>query len=130
MKQQLLALILTLGLLINFSFTSSNPINNGGGDEDETKVAMVSYYGSKFHGKLTASGEPFDMNEFTCAHKTLKFGTKVEFTNPKNGKSIVVTVNDRGPFVKGRKFDLSKAAFSEIANVNQGVAKLHYKILK
>ncbi len=128
MKQFMFKFMLFLGLMVSFSFTSVNETIDP--PTEDLEVATVSYYGKKFHGKLTASGEPFDMNEMTCAHKSLKFGTKVEFTNPKNGKKIVVTVNDRGPYIKGRKFDLSKAAFAQIANPNQGIAKLHYRILK
>ncbi len=127
MNQQIFKFLVIIGVFVMSSFSevkSPDPIN------DDVQVAVVSYYGKKFHGKLTASGEPFDMNDMTCAHKTLKFGTKVEFTNPKNGKKVVVTVNDRGPYIKGRKFDLSKAAFNKIANINKGVAKLHYRILK
>ncbi|MFG6687428.1 septal ring lytic transglycosylase RlpA family protein [Mariniflexile sp. HNIBRBA6329] len=77
--------------------------------------AHASYYHDKFNGRKTASGEKFDNNLYTAAHKTLKFGTKVKVTNTVNGESVIVTVNDRGPFVKGREIDLSKKAFMEIA---------------
>lgn len=77
--------------------------------------AHASYYADKFNGRKTASGEKFDNNLYTAAHKTLKFGTKVKVTNTVNGESVVVTINDRGPFVKGREIDLSKKAFMEIA---------------
>jgi rare lipoprotein A len=72
--------------------------------------AVTTWYGPGFQGKRTASGEVFDMNGFTAAHKTFPFGTKLRVTNPKNGKSVVVVVNDRGPFVEGRELDLSRAA--------------------
>lgn len=75
----------------------------------------ASYYHDKFNGRKTASGIPFDNNLYTAAHKTLKFGTKVRVTNTVNDSSVVVTINDRGPFVKGREIDLSKKAFMEIA---------------
>ena len=75
----------------------------------------ASYYHDKFNGRRTASGKRFDNNKLTAAHKTLKFGTKVKVTNPKNQKSVVVTINDRGPFTKGREIDLSKKGFFEIA---------------
>ncbi|WP_239987006.1 septal ring lytic transglycosylase RlpA family protein [Flavobacterium tibetense] len=75
----------------------------------------ASYYHDKFNGRRTASGQKFDNNKLTAAHKTLKFGTKVKVTNPKNQKSVIVTINDRGPFTKGREIDLSKKAFFEIA---------------
>ena len=77
--------------------------------------AHASYYHDKFNGRKTASGEIFDNNLYTAAHKTLKFGTKIKVTNTVNGESVIVTINDRGPFVKGREIDLSKKAFMEIA---------------
>lgn len=76
----------------------------------------ASYYHDKFQGRKTASGQKYDNTKYTAAHKKLKFGTKVKVTNPKNGKSVIVTVNDRGPFVSGREIDLSKRAFNEIAD--------------
>ncbi len=77
--------------------------------------AHASYYHEKFNGRKTANGEIFDNNLYTAAHKTLKFGTKIRVTNTANDSSVIVTVNDRGPFVKGRELDLSKKAFMEIA---------------
>ena len=77
--------------------------------------AHASYYHEKFNGRKTANGEIFDNNLYTAAHKTLKFGTKIRVTNTVNDSSVIVTVNDRGPFVKGRELDLSKKAFMEIA---------------
>ena len=71
---------------------------------------LASWYGPGFHGRLTASGERFDMNELTAAHKSLPFGTRVLVHSPRTGKQVVVRINDRGPFVKGRVIDLSKAA--------------------
>lgn len=76
--------------------------------------AHASYYAERFHGKKTASGKIYDMNKLTAAHKKLPFGTKVKVTNEKNGKSVVVEITDRGPFVKGREIDLSKKAFITI----------------
>ena len=75
---------------------------------------MASWYGKKFHGKKTASGERFNMYELTAAHRTLPFGTKVKVTNLENNKSVVVRINDRGPHVKGRIIDLSYAAAKKI----------------
>jgi rare lipoprotein A len=79
------------------------------------KGAHASYYADKFNGRKTASGELFNNQKYTAAHRTLPFGTKVRITNEANGKSTVVKINDRGPFVKGRHIDLSKSAFREIA---------------
>ena len=74
----------------------------------------ASWYGPGFHGKKTASGERFNENAMTAAHKTLPLGTDVKVTNQRTGKSIKVTINDRGPFVKGRIIDLSKAAAARL----------------
>lgn len=78
--------------------------------------ARASYYADKFNGKKTTSGKRFDNNKYTAAHKKLPFGTRVKVTNQANGKSVIVEVNDRGPFVKSREIDLSKRAFMEISN--------------
>jgi len=75
-----------------------------------TFTGDASFYGKGFDGKKTASGEIFDKDDFTCAHKTLPFGTKLKVVRIKNGASVVVRVNDRGPFVKNRVLDLSEAA--------------------
>ncbi|VXC46209.1 Endolytic peptidoglycan transglycosylase RlpA [Pseudomonas sp. 9Ag] len=84
----------------------------------------ASYYGNQPHNKLTASGERFDQNALTAAHRTLPFGTKVRVINTRNGKSVVVRINDRGPFVRGRIIDLSKAAFERIASTRAGVIRV------
>ena len=78
------------------------------------KRAHASYYADKFTGKRTASGQVFDNQKHTAAHRKFPFGTKVRVTNEANGKSTIVTVNDRGPFTKGREIDLSKRAFHDI----------------
>jgi rare lipoprotein A len=78
------------------------------------KAAHASYYANKFTGKKTSSGSRFDNNKYTAAHKKLPFGTFVKVTNEKNGKSVVVEITDRGPFVKSREIDLSKRAFMDI----------------
>ena len=76
----------------------------------DLQKGMASWYGPGFHGRTTANGEKFDMYELTAAHKTLPFGTRVMVFNPRTGKSVVVRINDRGPYAKGRVIDLSKAA--------------------
>ena len=80
------------------------------------KNAHASYYHNKFNGRRTASGNKFDNNKYTAAHKKLPFGTKVRVTNEANGKSVIVEINDRGPFSKVREIDLSRRAFMEIAS--------------
>ena len=86
-------------------------------------IFLATFYGGVFHGRLTASGERFDKNKFTCASNYYKIGTILEVTNISNGKSVVVKVNDRGGF-KGMKLDLSEGAFKRIANLKQGVLKV------
>ena len=81
---------------------------------------VASYYGRRFHGRRTASGERFDMNGYTAAHRTLPFGSKVLVTNPSTGKSVTVRINDRGPFSRNRTIDLSRAAAKELGLIARG----------
>lgn len=90
---------------------------------------IASYYGKKFHGRKTASGQIYDMNALTAAHRSLKFGTKVKVTNLSNRKSVVVIITDRGPFIKGRIIDLSVAAAKKIGMINSGIAKVRLEII-
>ena len=91
-------------------------------------AATASWYGIPFHGRLTASGERFNMNDLTCASNTHKMGTKLKVTNKSNGKSVVVRVNDTGGFKKyGRTLDLSKGAFAKIASIDKGVINIKIK---
>jgi rare lipoprotein A len=87
--------------------------------------------GASFYseGQLTANGETFDPSELTAAHKTLPFDTKVRVTNPANGRSVTVRINDRGPFIEGRCLDLSRAAFAEIASLDAGHVEVRYEVL-
>lgn len=119
--------VLTFLLLIGFIGIGGAGLYNGA--TWLSGSGKASFYGDKFHGKKTASGETYDMHDMTAAHKTLPFGTKVKITNANNGKSVVVEVNDRGPFVKSRQFDLSKAAFSEIGNIDKGVMPIDYEVV-
>lgn len=92
---------------------------------------VASYYANKFHGRKTASGVVFDNTKLTAAHKSLPFGTKLKVTNLANGKSVLVEVNDRGPFVKGRELDLSKAAFLEISRgISYGLMRVNIEIIE
>ncbi len=115
-------LFITLIINISISFTYSQT------------TGKASYYAQKFHGRKTSSGEVYHKDSLTCAHRTLPFGTKLQVTNPKNNKSIVVTVNDRGPHLKSRLIDLSYAAAKELEIIRQGVASVEIipidKILK
>ncbi len=90
----------------------------------------ASWYGPGFHGRKTANGEVYDQNSFTAAHKSLKFGTLLKITNLKNNKSVVIRINDRGPYIHGRDLDLSKAAAIELGMVKKGVAKIKVEEIK
>lgn len=91
---------------------------------------QASYYAHKFHGRPTASGEIYDENAMTAAHKTLAFGTKVRVTNLYNGKKVVVRINDRGPFVEGRIIDLSYKAAGEVDMIAAGVVDVRVEVLR
>lgn len=95
------------------------------------KKAVACYYADKFNGRKTANGETFSNSKYTAAHKKLAFGTKVKVTNTANKKSVVVTINDRGPFTAGRDIDLSKKAFMDITdNKNHGQLKVVLEVSK
>ncbi len=93
-------------------------------------TGSASWYGAELNGRATASGEPFDMNDLTAAHPTLPFGTIVRVTNQANGKSVVVRVNDRGPFHKKRVIDLSRQAAKSIGMLKSGVGRVKIEILE
>ncbi len=90
---------------------------------------VASYYGDGFNGHRTASGERFNMHGLTAAHRTLGFGTRVMVTNKANGRSVEVTINDRGPYAHGRTIDLSKGAAREIGMLGNGVARVELEIV-
>ena len=94
------------------------------------ETGIASYNASKFQNRKTASGEIFNNNLMTAAHKTLPFGTVVIVNNLNNGKSVKVRINDRGPFVKGRIIDLTRAAFSQIASLDKGIEKVEIRVVK
>ncbi len=88
------------------------------------RTGMASWYGGKFHGRKTASGQRYDMNAYTAAHTTLPMGTQVRVTNIANGRSVIVTINDRGPFAHRRIIDLSRAAAKYLGFISQGTARV------
>lgn len=90
---------------------------------------VASWYGPGFNGRKTASGEIFNTNQLTAAHKTLPFGTSVRVTNLENGRSVVVRINDRGPYVGSRVIDLSHAAAVQIGMIEDGTAKVKIEVL-
>ena len=87
-----------------------------------TETGVASWYGAKHHGKRTANGEIFNQNQFTAAHPTLPFGTRVKVINLDNGKSVHVRINDRGPYKRGRIIDVSRAAAKALGMVQGGIA--------
>lgn len=89
----------------------------------------ASYYSSGLHGRRMSNGERYDRNGFTCAHRTLPFGTRLRVTNPRNGRSVIVRVTDRGPFVRGRVVDLSYAAARELGTLSCGVAYVKVEVV-
>lgn len=121
-------LVIIIGVLFITSCASVPP--SGYKPEPGAKYVTASWYGEKFHGRPTSSGERYDMYGLTAAHKTMKFGTKLRVTNPDNDKSAVVTVNDRGPFIIGRDLDLSYGAAREIGFAEKGVGKVRIEYLE
>ena len=93
-------------------------------------TGVASYYHNKFNGRKTASGEVFSNNKLTAAHRTYPFGTYLKVTNVANGKSVLVKVNDRGPFTKGKELDLSRKAFMDITdNPNKGNLQVNIEVV-
>jgi len=95
-----------------------------------TQEGIASYYGGRWIGRLTANGERYRANDVTAAHKKLPFNSMVRVTNLKNGKSVVVRINNRGPYVKGRIIDLSIAAAKQIDMISAGITKVRLEVLK
>ena len=93
-------------------------------------TGVASYYADKFHGRTTANGETFDMHALTAAHRTLPFGTKLKVTSLANNRSVLVRINDRGPFVNGRIIDLSLGAATELQMIQSGLAPVKLEIIK
>ncbi len=99
-------------------------------DYGYNKKGIASWYGPNFHGKLTANGETYNQNDLTAAHKTLPLPSIVRVTNLENGKSLIVRVNDRGPYARGRIIDMSKRSAELLGFKRQGVAKVRVEILE
>ena len=93
------------------------------------QIGVASWYGPRFHGRRTANGEIFNQHEMTAAHRRLPLGTVVKVTNLDNGKSVVVRINDRGPYIKGRILDLSRAAAAELDMVEDGTVRVSIETL-
>jgi len=95
-----------------------------------TLEGIASYYADDFHGKQTSNGEIFDMNSLTAAHRTFPFGTKIRVTNLENAKTVIVRVNDRGPFKEGRMIDLSRGAAQALDLIRTGTARVRLEVLE
>ncbi|MEO1967498.1 MAG: septal ring lytic transglycosylase RlpA family protein [Sphingomonadaceae bacterium] len=109
--------------------TDSATDNSDDASGTDLGTGTASFYGRKFNGRMTASGERFDMTELTAAHRTLPFGSRVRVTNLANGESVVVRINDRGPYHGNRVIDLSRAAATEIGLVGRGSGKVDLELL-
>ncbi|GAA5188281.1 septal ring lytic transglycosylase RlpA family protein [Ferrimonas gelatinilytica] len=125
MKQLVPVLFLALGL----AGCSSLGEDLRDGRTGTVERGLASYYANKYQGRTTANGERFDQNAMTAAHKTLPFNTRVRVTNVDTGKSIVVRINDRGPFVSGRIIDLSRRGFGQLGNLNAGLVEVTMEVL-
>lgn len=128
MQLALHRLIIVLAAVTIFGCSSFQP-KNAGDWMGYTESGEASYYANKHQLRKTASGELYKHELKTAAHKVLPFGSKVKVTNIENGKSVVVKVNDRGPFVRGRIIDLSKSAFGSIGNTSQGVLDVRIEVI-
>ena len=106
--------------------TATNSVDRAG----YVETGKASFYADKHQSKKTASGELYDYKLNTAAHRTLPFGTTVRVTNMENGKSVVVKINDRGPFVKNRILDLSQSAFGSIAGASSGIIEVKIEVIE
>ena len=123
--RSLLAIALACALAAGCATTGARP----GSLTGRTEVGQASYYAAPYHGRVTASGERFDTHKLTAAHRTLPFGTRVRVTNLGNGKSVVVTITDRGPFKHGRVIDVSERAARELGFRQAGTARVRVQVL-
>jgi rare lipoprotein A len=107
-------------------FSSQDTFKNS----EKVQIGVASYYGLEFHGRRTSSGEIYDMSELTAAHPTLPFGTLVRVTNLANNKSVIVRINDRGPFKKNRIIDVSYEAAKQLGFLNDGTALVKIEVIE
>ena len=115
--------LISVGCLAMVAALAQTPSNT----QANEMTGVCSYYARMHNGHVTAGGEKFDSNAMTAAHRRLPMGTKLKVTNLANGKSVVVTVNDRGPFVKGRSLSVTRRAAEELGFRKQGVAKVKFE---
>jgi rare lipoprotein A len=122
------ALLAGLAAILAACASSAPPAAAPAGAPGAAEVGLASWYGEPYHGRHTASGPRYDMNEMTAAHRTLPFGTRVRVTNLENGRRATVLINDRGPFVDGRIIDLSRAAAEAIDSIGPGVVRVRLEV--
>ncbi len=115
--------------IVMFASACSSVQQSDGGGRSYSESGMASFYGDEYVNRQTASGERYQHDLKTAAHKTLPFGSVVRVTSSDNGKSVVVKINDRGPFVKGRIIDLSKSAFNAIGNSTSGLIHVDIEVI-
>ena len=127
MKLIKLVLLSVLSMILAACSTAPGNINNQ--QRDVAEQGKASFYADKYYGRLTASGERFSQQAATAAHLKLPFGTRVNVTNIANNKSVVVRINDRGPYIRGRIIDLSKAMFKKIADPKVGVIDVSVTVI-
>lgn len=118
---------LAAGVLATLAF---HPLTAIAAEPGYKQKGVASFYADRFHGRKTASGVRYDKGALTAAHKSLPLGTKVRVTNLKNGDSVEVEINDRGPHVKGRVVDLSKAAARELGMMSAGLVKVQVEVIE
>ena len=116
-------------LLVILTACSTAPSNINNQQRNVAEQGKASFYADKYHGRTTANGERFSQQAATAAHLRLPFGTKVKVTNIANNKSVVVRINDRGPYIRGRIIDLSKAMFKKIADPKVGVIDVKVTVI-
>ena len=134
MQNLCIATLLSLTLITTSCSFSTTPISNHRVEKpqpvhEQFQQGIASWYGPGFHGRKTANGERFNQNALTAAHRHLPIGTKVLVTNVSNGKSVEVRINDRGPYIKGRVIDLSKAAAERVGMIQPGTASIQIRII-
>lgn len=120
MRRLILPIVLALPLAVSAPLvaTSQEP------QQEEIQVGMASWYGDELAGNATASGEAFRPNKLTAAHPSLPLGTRARVKNLENGRTVVVRINDRGPFAKNRIIDLSEKAAQQLGMIDDGVARV------
>lgn len=121
--------LLSCSSAVRFSSCKTEGIEQKYNNQEFYEEGFASYYSDYFIGKTTASGEIYSQKDFTAAHRTLPFGSRVRVRNLSNGKEVVVRINDRGPFVESRIIDLSRSAAEKIDLIRQGVAKVQIKLI-